>query len=484
MNARLLILSIILLPTLVRAQDLNGLWKGTMVHDTSGKTFPYELMITEKNGKISGYSYTVFNVNDTLFHHVKKIKGRISDIEILIEDAGSVSNNFDVAAPTNKSIRQQNDLRYRSNDTAFILTGVWRTTGISKFAGQTGKLVLIRLKQTRRSDLLAKLEDLKIVKADYRVTYDQPESLASNAAPASQTLTPPAIPEPAPIELEPRVADSKPARLPASVRVGVMADQLRYKNQRWVVKSVPPPPYTPKPEPVVAVVQPEPKKEAVRPAPPVVAAPKPEPKQADAKPADTKPAAEVVKKDPSPVVKTPPPPVVVAAPKPEPKQADVKSADTKPAAEVVKKDPPPVVKTPPPPVVSNAPAPAQQALIARAATAVEKRAVQTIQTVNYVSDSLTIELYDNGEVDGDTVSILLNRQVILPMQGLKAQAVRKTIYTAALGDSVELMMYAENLGAIPPNTGLLILKDGSQRYEIRFSADMQKNAAVVLRRRK
>jgi hypothetical protein len=45
-------------------------------------------------------------------------------------------------------------------------------------------------------------------------------------------------------------------------------------------------------------------------------------------------------------------------------------------------------------------------------------------------------------------------------------------------------MYAENLGSIPPNTGLLIIMDGEKRYEVRFSADLKTNAAILLRRRK
>jgi hypothetical protein len=45
-------------------------------------------------------------------------------------------------------------------------------------------------------------------------------------------------------------------------------------------------------------------------------------------------------------------------------------------------------------------------------------------------------------------------------------------------------MYAENLGSIAPNTGLLVVKDGSNQYEVRFSGDLQKNAAIIFKRRK
>ena len=116
---------------------------------------------------------------------------------------------------------------------------------------------------------------------------------------------------------------------------------------------------------------------------------------------------------------------------------------------------------------------------------VDKRKIETVQSVYYKSDSLLLTLYDNGEVDGDTVSVLMNGKVIMPMVGLSTRAVRKTIYiTAETPDSIQLIMYAENLGSIPPNTGLLVVHDGEDIYEIRFSGDYQKNAAILFRRKK
>ncbi len=116
---------------------------------------------------------------------------------------------------------------------------------------------------------------------------------------------------------------------------------------------------------------------------------------------------------------------------------------------------------------------------------VNNRKIETIQSVFYKSDSLVLTLYDNGEVDGDTVSVLMNGKVIMPMVGLSTRAVRKTItITKETPDTIQLIMYAENLGSIPPNTGLLVVHDGEDIYEIRFSGDYQKNAAIVFRRKK
>ncbi len=134
--------------------------------------------------------------------------------------------------------------------------------------------------------------------------------------------------------------------------------------------------------------------------------------------------------------------------------------------------PAPLVKAPQPVIPSNT------------AANVDTRKTEIIRSVFFKTDSLVINLYDNGEIDGDTVSVVLNGKIIIAKEGLTAKAITKTIYiTSDLGDSLQLVMYAENLGTLPPNTGLLTLQDGDDRYEIRFAGDFKKNSAIILRRR-
>jgi hypothetical protein len=123
-------------------------------------------------------------------------------------------------------------------------------------------------------------------------------------------------------------------------------------------------------------------------------------------------------------------------------------------------------------------------LVSKPAASVNERQTIVQQTVSFTSDSLLLTLYDNGEVDGDTVSVLLNGQLILEKQGLSTVAIKKTIYIPANTDRMELVMYAESLGSITPNTGLLVIRDGKQLYEVRFSGDLQKNASIVFNRKK
>ena len=105
-----------------------------------------------------------------------------------------------------------------------------------------------------------------------------------------------------------------------------------------------------------------------------------------------------------------------------------------------------------------------------------------LETVETFSDSLVLSIYDNGVIDGDSISVYLNGQNILSNIKLTAVANKKTISLMNLNE-VHIMLVAENLGSIPPNTGLLLIKDGEKQYQLNFSADMQTNATIVIRRK-
>ena len=204
---------------------------------------------------------------------------------------------------------------------------------------------------------------------------------------------------------------------------------------------------------------------------------------------DTAVVAAIVPVVSTPVVKPIPTPVPKPTVQPKPSQPIVKNTPTpKPAPVVPKPAPaPPIPKpavAPPAPVVARAPKPLP-VVAEGSASDLNKRSIETIQTVYFKTDSLMLTLYDNGEVDGDTVSVVVNGRVIMEKKGLSTKAITETLYlTPEMGDSLQMIMYAENLGTIAPNTGLLIIQDGKDRYEIRFSGDLTKNAAIIFKRRK
>jgi hypothetical protein len=100
------------------------------------------------------------------------------------------------------------------------------------------------------------------------------------------------------------------------------------------------------------------------------------------------------------------------------------------------------------------------------------------------NSKLRLEVYDNGTIDYDSVSLFLNDKMILPKTMLNHHSVKLTIDIDESLEFNELGMFAENLGLIPPNTAALIIHDGKKTYEITLNSDFSKNAIVQIRKKK
>jgi hypothetical protein len=110
-------------------------------------------------------------------------------------------------------------------------------------------------------------------------------------------------------------------------------------------------------------------------------------------------------------------------------------------------------------------------------TGFEKRSNNILQTVHVENATVKIELYDNGDIDGDSVSLFYNGNVLLAHKKLTTQPI--VLELPVNNDDInELVMYADNLGTIPPNTALMIVTDGNKRYEVRVTSDLKKSGTI------
>ncbi len=175
------------------------------------------------------------------------------------------------------------------------------------------------------------------------------------------------------------------------------------------------------------------------------------------KPIATNPTAKKpVEKTPTtkpPVVKTNPP---VIKPK----------TDTS-----LKINTPPVVKTKP---VESIPKPA----------VLKNRSNELMKILTVTDPEVTVKLYDNGEIDGDTISVYLDNKLMLSSKGLTAAPLIIKFSLVDNNTDHELVMVAENLGRIPPNTSLMIVEAGEQRFDVRITSTEKKNAVVRFRYQK
>jgi len=111
---------------------------------------------------------------------------------------------------------------------------------------------------------------------------------------------------------------------------------------------------------------------------------------------------------------------------------------------------------------------------------IETRANPIIKQITTEETELTIELYDNGEIDGDTVSIYHNNELVVSRAGISTKPVTVKIKVDKTNPHHELVMVADNLGRIPPNTSLMVITAGKKRYEIFISSSEQKNAKLLI----
>ncbi len=115
---------------------------------------------------------------------------------------------------------------------------------------------------------------------------------------------------------------------------------------------------------------------------------------------------------------------------------------------------------------------------------VKPRNIEVQQTIMFSADSLYLSLYDNGEIDGDTITVSVNNTIVFSRLGLLSRPAKITLAVSALPDSFLITLYAETMGSIPPNTGLLIVQEAGKRTEVRFSGDYTKTAAILFKRKK
>ena len=107
----------------------------------------------------------------------------------------------------------------------------------------------------------------------------------------------------------------------------------------------------------------------------------------------------------------------------------------------------------------------------------EKRTVKDTKTIQVKNSQVKVDLYDDGEIDNDIVSVYFNKQQIVNKRSLTATAHSFTL-TVEPGKYNELVLFADNLGSLPPNTALMIITDGTNRHEVRLSADLKNNASI------
>jgi hypothetical protein len=525
-------------PVYFFAQSLTGLWTGVLSNDSASvrKDQSFEIALTEIKGKVYGYSINEFMVNDTLYFIVKRVYGTIEGDVCEVSDDEIITHNF--RRRPDKGVKVTSTFRRNKKDSSWYLDGTWKTNITKKYYSVTGKVSLSEEKDLSLSKIFPHLEELNLANdvAFYKERKQEPV-IAKVAKP--ERINSDWDKKPSIISSTGMIAVVKPelqkAETDASLVSAVQADAVAAKinkapndlpktNTKTIlpVSTVAVSPVKPaiqkaevngeivssvqadaiaaeikKPEGSlsrtntktisfvddmtrpVAVIKPvennKPISSVAASVPPAVNTKTTVPVT---KPAETKTSVAVTsvpeKKEnkqavvASTTANTTNPPVVSTAKQPEVVKAN--EPKTIPVSSTVTEMKPVARKT--------------DAEVAASGAVIAARKSEFAQVVNFKSDSLVLSLYDNGEIDGDTVSVFMNGQPLMVKQGLKAYAIRKTVYISKDNEDFNLVLFADNLGKYPPNTGLLVVRDGEDIYNIRFSSDLQKSSGILFRKKK
>jgi hypothetical protein len=95
-------------------------------------------------------------------------------------------------------------------------------------------------------------------------------------------------------------------------------------------------------------------------------------------------------------------------------------------------------------------------------------------------DSIELRFYDNAEIDGDSIAVFLNGHLLKEHILLAEEAYIMRIAVTDLQSDNELVMVAENLGSIPPNTSLMVAIVEDKRYEAHLQSTEGSSALVRL----
>lgn len=104
-----------------------------------------------------------------------------------------------------------------------------------------------------------------------------------------------------------------------------------------------------------------------------------------------------------------------------------------------------------------------------------------IQRILQLTDSTVyVSLYDNAIIDDDTVSVFVNKKPMLVKARVSDKRIGFDIKLTDPTQPIEIIMQAENLGSIPPNTALMVVECGKKRYEVRLTSSYEKHAVLVI----
>src|SRR6185503_17772536 len=105
----------------------------------------------------------------------------------------------------------------------------------------------------------------------------------------------------------------------------------------------------------------------------------------------------------------------------------------------------------------------------------------TVSVIATSAKELSLFILDNGIADNDTISVFYNNKLLVSREEVTVKGINLTITLSDSETEHKIILVAHNLGSIPPNTALVIIDTGSEKYRLNASSDLTKNAVIIVR---
>lgn len=110
----------------------------------------------------------------------------------------------------------------------------------------------------------------------------------------------------------------------------------------------------------------------------------------------------------------------------------------------------------------------------------KERKLDIQKILRFKDSTVHVSLYDNAVIDDDTISVFVNKKPVLIKARVSSKKIGFDIKLSDATQPIEILLQAENLGSIPPNTALMIVECGKRRYEVRLTSSYEKHAVIVI----
>ena len=110
------------------------------------------------------------------------------------------------------------------------------------------------------------------------------------------------------------------------------------------------------------------------------------------------------------------------------------------------------------------------------------RYVEVQQILEVDADSLELNFIDNNQIDNDTITIFFNKDMMVKQHHLSHDSLKVMVKILPGTDNL-LIVYANNVGTMPPNTAAMIYFENGVKKEISLKSDRSKNAGIIFRKK-